>query len=176
MLSSHTLQELRRELARTAVALIQSERKVADIEQAFSRPAPAEPAALSVSQIEFAPGRQDFVEHVYTGPKGGYYEAHTGYVIESWAPAGVSLLAHHHPDAAEMVFVRSGMVLNNLTGLETRAGEVLTIPAGEVHQLSFPVDTRFTLIYQLMPTPEHIAAGRSGSDGDDVLPDATQAL
>ncbi len=161
-LSNNYLQELRRNLARTAVALVQSERKVSDIQQALERGAPHEPASLRVSNIEFAAGRQEFIEHVYTGPKGGYYETYTGYIMESWAPAGVRLLAHQHPDAAEMVFVRSGMLVNEITGLETKAGEVLTIPAGQVHRLAFPVDTRFTLIYQLMPTAEHIAG--AGAD------------
>jgi hypothetical protein len=151
-LSPDVLRLIQRNLGKVAVALVRSERELTNVTRALHPGDSAERGTeVRITEVEFAEGPQPYVPELYSGPSGGYYETRPGYVLECWSPGGVRLLRQWHPDVMEYVFVRSGELVDLVSGKRTIAGQVYEVDFRQSHEYFFPVDTNWTLVYSLVP-------------------------
>lgn len=160
------LRAIQHTLSRVAVALVRTEHNVTQLLGVhYPSRNPARGDEMRVSEVLFASGSQQFGAQFYTGRPGATYEAHPAYVLQCSAPAGMTMLRHWHPDVHEYLYVISGEVVNLANGKRAEPGESLEVRSGETHQMHFPVDTTWRLVFEL--TSEYRTDAEPNQGGGD---------
>ena len=150
-----TLRELQVSLGKAVVALVRSEHHVSQVLQGYY-PGECEERGdeIRIGEIEFSFGDHWFVPKLYEGPAGGRYKPYPGYTLNCFAPGGVKLRRHWHPDVIENVLVEAGGLLNVVSGKYLGPGEGFTIARGETHEYHFTVDTTYQIFFSLVGSHE----------------------